>query len=207
MPSNPVDYVEHVALRMKTAHRIVQESLDCTFGRAKQRYDARVKPLKFTIWDLVWYFCPRRRPRLSPKWQLLTTGPWRVIKAVNLMNVAIQKVNGQKKLVANVDLLQRYVDGDPSGETGTLTGAQTSTLTGAQADTRTGILDTGQNELNSFQADVMEPRTRPRRKSHPPRRFVDGSFLRPVDRSPFSHELSETVDHCRFVRMVFHCPS
>ena len=49
MPANPVDYVEHVALRIKTAHRIVQESLDCTFERAKQRYDAWVKPLKFTI--------------------------------------------------------------------------------------------------------------------------------------------------------------
>ena len=97
MPANPVDYVEHVALRVKTVHRIVQESLDCMFGRAKQRYDAWVKPLKFIIGDLVWYFCPRRRPRLSSKWQLLTTGPWRVIKAVNLVNVVIQKVNGQKK--------------------------------------------------------------------------------------------------------------
>ena len=49
MPANPVDYVEHVALRMETAHRIVQESVNVTFGRAKQRYDARVKPVKFTI--------------------------------------------------------------------------------------------------------------------------------------------------------------
>ena len=114
-----------------------------------------------------------------------------------------------------MERLRRYVGGDPSGEngtltgaqTGTLTGAQTGTLTGTQADTRTGILDTEQNELNSFQADVMEPRTRPRRKSRPLRRFVDESFLRPVDRSPFSHELSATVGHCRFVRMVFHCPS
>ena len=125
--------------------------------------------------------------------------------------------------MANVDRLRRYVGGDSSGEagtltgaqtgtltgaqTGTLTGAQTGTLTGAQDNTRTGILDTEQNELNSFQADVMEPRPRPRRKSRHPRRFVDGSFLRPVDRSPFSHELSATVGHCRFVRMVFHCPS
>ena len=96
MPANPIDYVEHVALRMKTGHRIVQESLDCTFGRAKQRYDARVKLLKFKIGDLVWYFCPRRRPCLSPQWQLLATSPWRVIKTVNLVNVVIQKVNGQK---------------------------------------------------------------------------------------------------------------
>ena len=53
-----------------------------------------------------------------------------MIKAVNLVNVVIQKVNGQKKLVANVDRLRSHVGGDPSGETGTLTGAQTGTLTG-----------------------------------------------------------------------------
>ena len=74
MPVNTVYYVEHMNQRMKAAFAIVRDSLNCAFGRAKRRYDARVKAVQLKVGDLVWYYCPRRRPRLSSKWQLLTTG-------------------------------------------------------------------------------------------------------------------------------------
>ena len=112
IPTNPVDYVEQTSERLKTAYKIVRESLDSVFERAKQRYDARVKRLQFRVGDFVWYFCPQRRPRLGPKWQLLTTGPWEIIKVINAVNYVIKEVAGRRRsLVANIDRLRKY-DGE-----------------------------------------------------------------------------------------------
>ena len=108
MPSYSPEYVEVMNERMRSVYKLVRDSLQSAFSRSKQTYDARVKRLKFIEGDLVWYFCPRKQPRLGPKWQLLTTGPWRIQRVINAVNFVIKRVGGKKELVANVDRLRRY---------------------------------------------------------------------------------------------------
>ena len=68
---------------MEKTFQTVRDHLGQAFQRAKQVYHGRVKKLQFKVDDLVWFFCPRKWPRLGPKWQLLTTGPWQVERVLN----------------------------------------------------------------------------------------------------------------------------
>ena len=54
------------------------------------------------------FFCPRKRPRLGPKWQLLTKGPWRIEKVLNSVNYVIRRVGGRDHRLVHIDRLQRY---------------------------------------------------------------------------------------------------
>ena len=75
VPADWNDYVIEMRNRMEKAFNAVREQLGQAFQRAKQAYDGRVKKMNFKIGDLVWFFFPKKLPRLGPKWQLLTTGP------------------------------------------------------------------------------------------------------------------------------------
>ena len=108
VPADWNDYVVEMRDRMEKVFDTVREQLGQAFQRAKQAYDGRVKKLQFKIGDLVWFFCPRKRPRLEPKWQLLTTGPWCVEKILNAVNYVIQKVGGRDCHVIHIDQLQHY---------------------------------------------------------------------------------------------------
>ena len=77
--------------------------------------NGRVKKLQFKVDDLVWFFCPRKRPRLGPKWQLLTTGPWKVERVLNSVNYVIRRIGGRDRRVVHVDRLQRYVEAAQDG--------------------------------------------------------------------------------------------
>ena len=66
------DYVMDMQRRMVQAFQTVRDQLGQTFQGAKQINDGRVKKLQFKVDVLVWFFCPRKRPRLGPKRQLLT---------------------------------------------------------------------------------------------------------------------------------------
>ena len=86
------DYVTEMRSRMEQAFKTVRDQLGQTFQRAKQAYDGRVKKVRFKVDDLVWLFCPRKHPRLGPKWQLLTTGLWRIEHVLNSVNYVIRRV-------------------------------------------------------------------------------------------------------------------
>ena len=85
VPTDWEDYVIEMRNRMEKAFNTCREQLGQAFQRAKQAYDGRVEKLHLKIGDLVWFLCPRKRPRLGPKWQLLTSGPWYVEKILNLL--------------------------------------------------------------------------------------------------------------------------
>ena len=108
VPADWNDYVVEMRNRIKKAFDTVREQLGQAFQRAKQTYDGHVKKLQFKIGDLVWFFCPRKRPRLGPKWQLLTTGPWCFEKILNSVNYMIRKVGGRDRRVVHIDRLQHY---------------------------------------------------------------------------------------------------
>ena len=65
-PTDWDDYVMKMRRRMEQAFRTFRDKLEQAFQRAKQGYDGRAKKLKFKVNDLVWFFCPRRRPSLGP---------------------------------------------------------------------------------------------------------------------------------------------
>ena len=77
---------------MEQAFQTVRDQLGQAFQRAEQVYDGRVKKLQFKVDDLVGFFCPRKQPRLGPKWQLLTSEPWRIEKFLNYVNYVIRRV-------------------------------------------------------------------------------------------------------------------
>jgi len=86
-----MNFSQQVSDRMREAFAIVRNSLRCTFDRAKKRYDHRVKTTTFTEGQFVWYYCPRRKVGLNRKWQLMTDGPFRVMRMLNQVNVVIQR--------------------------------------------------------------------------------------------------------------------
>ena len=100
---------------MEKTFQTVRDQLGHAFQRAKQVYDGLVKKLQFKVDDLVWFFCLRKRPRLVPKWQLLTTEPWKVERVLNSVNYLIRRVCGRDRLVVHVDRPQRYVEAAPYG--------------------------------------------------------------------------------------------
>ena len=94
VPADWDDYVSERRSRKEQAFQTVRDQLGQAFQRANQAYDGRVKKLQFKVDDLVWFFCPRKRPRLGPKWQMLTSGPWRIEKVLNSVNYVIRWVGG-----------------------------------------------------------------------------------------------------------------
>ena len=100
---------------MEQAFKTVRDQLGQAFQRAKQVYDGRVKKLHFKLDDLLWFLCTRKRPRLGPKWQLLTTEPWQIEKALTSVNYVIRRVGGWDRLVVHVDGLQRYDEAARAG--------------------------------------------------------------------------------------------
>ena len=108
IPANWDDYVTKMRDRMEKTFRIVRDQHGQAFQRAKHIYDERVKKLQFKVDDLVLFFCPRKRPRLGPKWQLLTSGPWRIEKVLNSVNYVIRRDGGSNRRVVHIDRLRRF---------------------------------------------------------------------------------------------------
>ena len=100
---------------MEKTIRIVRDQFGQAFQRAKQVYDGRVKKLQFQVDNLVWFFCPRKRPRLGPKWQLLTSGSWRIEKVLNSVNYVIRREGGRDRRVVHVDRLRRFNEAAETG--------------------------------------------------------------------------------------------
>ena len=72
------EFVTDQQLRIRECYHLVRESLHRAAERAKRRYDIRVNDAAFDCGDQVWYFYPRRRVGLSPKWQRFYEGPYEV---------------------------------------------------------------------------------------------------------------------------------
>ena len=115
VPAEWDDYVTELRSRMERTFQTARNQLGHAFQRAKQVYDGRVKKLQFKVKDLVWFFCPRKRHRLGPKWQLLTTGPWKIDRVLTSVNYVIRHVGGRDRRIVHVDRLQRYVEAAPDG--------------------------------------------------------------------------------------------
>jgi len=63
------DYVADLQERLRTGYQIVRSHLKKAAEIRKQQYDASARASTITPGTWVWYFHPRRRVGLSPKWQ------------------------------------------------------------------------------------------------------------------------------------------
>ena len=107
--ATPESYAKDVTKKLAEAYDIVCEELNCKFDRAKQRYDARVKPVQFKVGQFVWYYCPRRRPGLNPKWMNRNTGPHLIVRQNNLVNYTLKFTPGGERMqVVHIDKLTPY---------------------------------------------------------------------------------------------------
>lgn len=64
--------------------------------------------MQFNTGEFVWYFSPRKRPGLCGKWQLRTSGPYRIQRRINQVNYVIQKTPGSRPFICHVDRLRRF---------------------------------------------------------------------------------------------------
>ena len=105
----PESYAKEVTRNLAQAYDIVCDELNCKFDRAKQRYDSRVKSVQFKVGQFVWFFCPRRRAGLNPKWTNRNSGPHLIVKQHNLVNFSIQLTpRGDRVQIVHIDRLTPY---------------------------------------------------------------------------------------------------
>src|SRR5271165_1478714 len=100
---------------MRTAYELVSEELQFAFGRAKTRYDSRVKAIRFEVGQYVLYTNLAAKPHLTQKWILQTTGPHLIVQQLNNMNYRIQLRPAGRVMTVHIDRLVRY-EGEISNE-------------------------------------------------------------------------------------------
>src|SRR5271165_643355 len=109
------DYTARMLERMRTAYELVSGELQCAFGRAKIRYDSRVKAIHFEVGQYVLYTNPAAKPQLTQKWILQTTGPHLIVQKLNNVNYRIQLKPAGRVMTVHIDRLVRY-EGEISNE-------------------------------------------------------------------------------------------
>ena len=112
------DFATEVRERQQADFKMVREHLGQAAKRRKDRYDDNVHFRVFQPGQLVWYFYPRKRKGLSPKWQNFYTGPYRVVRLIDTHNVVIQRSSGAKCIVVHRDKLKACFEDTSTNEVG-----------------------------------------------------------------------------------------
>jgi hypothetical protein len=193
LPANLDDYSMEVAERMR--HAIVREQTHATFARAKERYDSKVKLLRFTEGDLVWHYCPRNKKSLCSKWVPYCQGPYVIQKRLNDIHFVIQLLNSRRPaFVANIDRLRRFesttkrsnppetvisdgsahaeLTSDTSGST-SYTGPDQTVPTGVHRSQRHRLTPVGRADCPAAADEPLPNRLRPTRMRRVPSRYID----------------------------------
>ena len=106
-------FVYHQQNVKQRAYAAVREHLGCAAERSKDRYDMRVRPVKFAVGDWVYLYCPRRRQGRNAKWTKYYSGPLLVTKVLGPVNYLVQKNSRSKAQVVHVDKLKRCEGSTP----------------------------------------------------------------------------------------------
>ena len=77
------DYVADLQSRLRTGYQSVRAHLGKAAEARKKQYDVGVRSFTVKVGDWVWYFYPRRRAGLSPKWQKWYEGPYLVTRIID----------------------------------------------------------------------------------------------------------------------------
>ena len=99
-------YCDQFSNAIREAHSLARQHLHATAQTQKRCFGARVKPVSFHAYQLVWLFWPRPLLRQKQrKFVNLWTGPWKILRFLSLITVVVQKVNTNKKQTVHVDQL------------------------------------------------------------------------------------------------------
>ena len=91
---------------LREAHQLARENLNASAQTQKRYYDARIKPIRYVVGQLVWLYWPRPLIRQQQrKLMSLWTGPWRVEQQLTPLTVAIKHTTTGKRQVVHVDRL------------------------------------------------------------------------------------------------------
>jgi len=102
------DFVTKQQVSFRKAFALARKSLSAMAERRKKRYDMRVRPKDYAVCEWVYYFCPRQRIGLSPKWQKFYSRPFMIVAILEPVNLRIQKTTRSGALVVHVDKIERY---------------------------------------------------------------------------------------------------
>ncbi|MDZ7612307.1 MAG: RNase H-like domain-containing protein [Flavobacteriaceae bacterium] len=111
-PVNVSQYVLDLENKLQACYELVRQHTGAAVQRRKDRYDTGVKPSAIGEGCWAWYFYPRRRVGLSPKWQSWYTGPYKILKLIDGHRVVIQRSKRAKPLIVHRDKLKMFC-GDP----------------------------------------------------------------------------------------------
>jgi len=107
------EFADEMLVRFRAAFDRVRQSLERAAETRKQRYDTNVKACLFTVGQWVWYFYPRRRVRLSPKWQKWYCGPFLIIREIDSHTMVFQRSRRSKPMVVHRDKLKPCLSETP----------------------------------------------------------------------------------------------
>ena len=118
-PVSPDDYVSQLMQPLETTYGLVRSRLRQGAKRQKHAYDMRVREAKFKPGERVWYYYPRRRQGLSPKWQRNYTDPFTVVKQIGPVTYLIQRNRRTPPITVHVDKLKAcFTDPVAAGDNG-----------------------------------------------------------------------------------------
>ena len=105
-------FAGNLVARLEAAFALVREELRIAAERRKKQYDLRVREKDFKVGTWVWYYCPRRYLKRSPKWQRMYSGPFLVTKCISPLNYVIQRSKHSMPKVVHADKLRPWL-GEP----------------------------------------------------------------------------------------------
>jgi transposase InsO family protein len=88
---------------------------DCLKRAAQLRqdkYDIKVKPVAVEVGQKVWYYCPRRKMNVSPKWQNCYSGPYTVVRIIDPHVIVIARSRRSKPFTVHRDKLKFVAEDD-----------------------------------------------------------------------------------------------
>jgi transposase InsO family protein len=91
---------------------VVRDCLKRAAQLRQDKYDVKVKPVAVEVGQKVWYYCPRRKMNVSPKWQNCYSGPYTVVRVIDPHVIVIARSRRSKPFTVHRDKLKLVVEDD-----------------------------------------------------------------------------------------------
>jgi transposase InsO family protein len=91
---------------------VVRDCLKRAAQLRQDKYDIKVKPVAVEVGQKVWYYCPRRKMNVSPKWQNCYSGPYTVVRVIDPHVIVIARSRRSKPFTVHRDKLKLVVEDD-----------------------------------------------------------------------------------------------
>jgi hypothetical protein len=101
--------LENLKFSLKKAHEVVRENNRKSHEKNKENYDKRAKERNFEIGEVVYLFCPAKKPGKCKKFRRVWQGPYKIIGKLSSLNYQIVDKKG-KETVVHVNRLKKSHD-------------------------------------------------------------------------------------------------